>query len=122
MAESSTTRAVERITTSKPSASVQDRVENALKHTPRGTHIAVQVGTSVEGDAWLQVCDDGAPAPDEAAAGAKAPSADSLHLGHEILRRVAEVHGGHFGVAPAPAPFTTCFRLDLPQGPAMDAG
>ena len=97
-------------------------VENALKHTPRGTHIAVQVGTSVEGDAWLQVCDDGAPAPDEAAAGAKAPSADSLHLGHEILRRVAEVHGGHFGVAPAPAPFTTCFRLDLPQGPAMDAG
>ena len=35
MAESSTTRAVERITTSKPSASVQDRVENALKQASK---------------------------------------------------------------------------------------
>jgi hypothetical protein len=35
MAESSTTRAVERTTTSKPAASVQDRVENALKQASK---------------------------------------------------------------------------------------
>ena len=97
-------------------------VENALKHTPRGTHIAVQVGSSLAGDAWLQVCDDGAPSKGEVAADARPPFADGLHLGHEILRRVAEVHGGHFDTAPASSPFTTCFRLDLPQGTVRDAG
>jgi len=95
-------------------------VENALKHTPEGTRIAVQLGASGEAGAWLQVCDDGARPP-HAGAGAARP-ADSLHLGHEILRRVADVHGGHFGAAPAPAPFTTCYRLDLPGAGAAPAG
>jgi len=35
MAESSTTRAVERTTGSKPAASAQDRVENALKQASK---------------------------------------------------------------------------------------
>lgn len=90
-------------------------VENALKHTPRGTHIAVQLGTSEPGNVWLQVCDDGGRSHGDAIGIAPARAADSLHLGHEILRRVAEVHGGQFGAAPAPESFTTCFRLDLPQ-------
>lgn len=97
-------------------------VENALKHTPHGTHIAVQLGASAQGDAWLQVCDDGGRSPEDGAVSAKVHTVDSLHLGHEILRRVAEVHGGQFGVAPAPAPFTTCFRLDLPHIPAASPG
>ena len=101
-------------------------VENALKHTPAGTHIAMQVGSSGTGGAWLQVCDDGARAMGDVAgdmAGVtRARSEDSLHLGHEILRRVADVHGGRFGPAPAPAPFTTCYRLDLPCPPAGHAG
>jgi len=64
--------------------------------------------------AWLQVCDDGAR-PNPAQGGAPAPvvAVDSLHLGHEIVTRVAQVHRARFGKAPAPVPFTTCYRLDL---------
>ncbi|BEP93990.1 ATP-binding protein [Acidovorax sp. A79] len=98
-------------------------VENALKHTPQGTHIAVQVGASDGAGAWLQVCDDGARRPGDApASGGARGTSDSLHLGHEILRRVADIHGGQFGAAPAPAPFTTCFRLDLPLPPSAPPG
>ena len=90
-------------------------VENALKHAPNGTHIAVQLGVAEQGDAWMQVCDDGSRSSADGSGSGKGRAVDSLHLGHEILRRVAEVHGGRFGEAPAPEPFTTCFRLDLPQ-------
>ncbi len=98
-------------------------VENALKHTPEGTHIAVEVGVSEDGGAWLQVCDDGARGRDDGppARGAGSPP-DSLHLGHEILRRVADIHGGAFGTASAAPPFTTCFRLDLPPSAVTPPG
>ncbi len=98
-------------------------VENALKHTPDGTHIAVQVGVSEGGGAWLQVCDDGARSQGDGqpARGPGSPP-DSLHLGHEILRRVADIHGGEFGTAPAAPPFTTCFRLDLPPSGVTPPG
>lgn len=97
-------------------------VENALKHTPDGTHISVQLDAAESGDVWLQVCDDGGRGSGEAASSTPPRVADSLHLGHEILRRVAEVHGGNFGVVTAPQPFTTCFRLDLPQIPVAGPG
>lgn len=94
---------------------LRNLVENAMKHTPQGTHIAVQLGLAEDGvGAWLQVCDDGARNDGNEPARARAPAADSLHLGHEILRRVADIHGGHFGTALASAPLTTCYRLDLP--------
>lgn len=101
---------------------VRNLVENALKHTPEGTHIAVQMGPSSDGGAWLQVCDDGARQGDRAVAMGPRHAADSLHLGHEILRRVADIHGGEFGPAPAPAPFTTCYRLVLPAPPPQAPG
>ncbi|WP_298212067.1 histidine kinase dimerization/phospho-acceptor domain-containing protein [Acidovorax sp.] len=101
---------------------VRNLVENALKHTPDGTRIVVQLGPIEQGGAWLQVCDDGARSAAQGAVGAASRPVDSLRLGHEILRRVADIHGGHFGAAPAPAPFTTCYRLDLPEAGAMAPG
>lgn len=102
---------------------LRNLVENALKHTPDGTQIAVQLGSATDGGAWLQVCDDGARQQAGGTAGrTEVVPVDSLHLGHEILRRVADIHGGHFGAVPAPAPFTTCYRLDLPGHPAPYAG
>jgi len=47
---------------------------------------------------------------------------DSLHLGHEIVLRVAQMHGAAFGAVAAPAPFTTCYRLDFPHPAAVAAG
>lgn len=97
-------------------------VENALKHTPEGTHIAVHVQTSADSSVWFQVCDDGARPGAAGAAGGPPRATDSLHLGHEILRRVADIHGGQFAAVPAPAPFTTCYRLVLPAGQEQTPG
>lgn len=100
---------------------VRNLVENALKHTPHGTQISVQIGQSDNGAAWLQVCDDGGRLQAGGNAGVARP-VDSLHLGHEIVLRVAEMHGGAFGATGAPAPFTTCYRLDFPPPAAVAAG
>ncbi|MDD2608908.1 MAG: histidine kinase dimerization/phospho-acceptor domain-containing protein [Giesbergeria sp.] len=101
---------------------LRNLIENALRHTPPGTQIELQCGPGTpEHGAWLQVCDDGARPLAQAQAKTPPPS-DSLHLGQEIIARVAAVHGARFGTATAPAPFTTCYRIDFaptptPQGP-----
>lgn len=103
---------------------LRNLIENALKHTPARTRIAVQLGQGVGASAgWLQVCDDGgrSVAAGEAAPGAPA-AVDSLHLGHEIVARVAQVHRARFGRAPAPLPFTTCYRLDFAREPLAAPG
>ncbi|AVS90054.1 histidine kinase dimerization/phospho-acceptor domain-containing protein [Paracidovorax avenae] len=97
---------------------VRNLVENALRHTPAGTRVEIQAGSAVGGGAWLQVCDDGRRAlPGGPEGPAVRAPVDSLHLGHEIIVRVAEAHGGRFGEEPAPAPFTTCYRVELRTAP-----
>jgi two-component system sensor histidine kinase QseC len=95
---------------------LRNLLENALKHTPAGTQIEVRLGldTTADGDVpWLRVSDDGAragaaePGPPEP----RTRATDSLRLGHEIITRVAELHGARFGAEPAQPPFTTCFAL-----------
>lgn len=99
---------------------LRNLLENALKHTPAHTCIELQLGQRADGAAWVQVCDDGArtshgPQGEKSAAVATAQTAaaDSLHLGHEIITRVALAHGAQFGPALAPAPFTTCYRIEF---------
>ncbi|BEU98284.1 two-component sensor histidine kinase [Acidovorax sp. DW039] len=119
---------------------LRNLIENALKHTPSGTRIAVQVVMAPEGGEvaeegvasplqrgiWLQVCDDGQRARAHPADGegmqTRPVPVDSLHLGHEIVSRVAWVHQAEFGRAAAPAPFTTCFRLTFPTEAASPRG
>ena len=95
---------------------LRNLLDNAIKHTPPGTQIEVQLGSDAGGP-WLQVCDNGGRGAPQAS-----PAVDSLRLGHEIIARVAEVHGAQFGPVTAPAPFTTCFRLGFATSPDLIAG
>lgn len=90
---------------------LRNLVDNALQHTARGSAVCVQWGRDA-GAAWLQVCDDG-----QARRGAAAPSGERLGLGHKIVGRVMDVHGGRFTQAAAPVPFTRCYRMVLPLTP-----
>ena len=91
---------------------LRNLIDNALQHTPHGTAISVQWGCEA-GRPWLQVCDDGAahrtsglhPAP---------PSGERLGLGHKIVGRVMDMHGGSFAQHAAEAPFSRCYRLCFP--------
>lgn len=90
---------------------LRNLVGNALQHTTRGTAVCVQWGRDA-GAVWLQVCDDGLARPGDAT-----PSIERLGLGHKIVGRVMDVHGGRFAQTPAPAPFTRCYRMILPLTP-----
>ena len=61
----------------------------------------------LRGNVGLQVCDEGGRSALNAPAVAVARKEDSLHLDHEMVPRVADVHGGHFGPAAALVPFAT---------------
>nr|WP_315246554.1 ATP-binding protein [uncultured Albidiferax sp.] len=100
---------------------LRNLVENALRHTARGTEIEVQVGSS-PAYAWLQVCDTGVP-------GGPSQAVDGLGLGHKIARRVAEVHGGQCeqvaaaqGGDGSPDRWQTCYRLTLAWGSPVGHG
>lgn len=90
---------------------LRNLIDNALQHTARGTAVCVQWGSDA-GGAWLQVCDDGQGG--QGGAAAARPSAERLGLGHKIVGRVMDIHGGGFGPYAAPPPFSRCYRLCFP--------
>lgn len=104
---------------------VLNLVENALVHTPAGTHVEVALRLE-DGDAVLTVADDGPGIPPAVAAraferfargGARTPGNG---LGLAIVRAVAEGHGGSVRLEPL-RPSGVRFELRLPAQLAATA-
>lgn len=95
---------------------LRNLIENALQHTPGGTQIVVRV---LAQPPTLEVCDNGPSAM--AIAGAKAgvdPGLGlGLGLGHQVVQRIAAVHGGRFEVpadrGAAPRSYRMVMQLSL---------
>jgi signal transduction histidine kinase len=95
---------------------VRNLLENALKHTPPGSTVAVAI--DLEG--VISVDDDGAGLPHDFAARAfdpftrAHPTGEGAGLGLSIVARIAERHGGRAWLAPGPG---ARFRLHIPPSP-----
>lgn len=92
---------------------LRNLLENALRHTPPGTVVEVQTGSQGH-EVWLQVCDSGGPPGGARQPERRVKPPDALGLGHKIVERVAEVHGGRFERLPPSgdvAGWASCYRL-----------
>ncbi len=81
---------------------IRNLVDNAIRHTPAGTAITVEVGPGPV----LTVADDG-PGIEAAAAGETEGGAprksDGLGIGRRIVARIAEIHGARIETVSEPA-------------------
>ncbi|WP_288936505.1 ATP-binding protein [uncultured Sphingomonas sp.] len=82
---------------------LENLVDNAVRHTPQGTHISVIVGPGTR----LTVSDDGDGVPAEQRARLSerffrgdAPRTEGHGIGLSIVQRVAEAHHGTLAIAP----------------------
>ncbi|WP_081177438.1 sensor histidine kinase [Rhizobium rhizosphaerae] len=90
---------------------LRNLVENAVKHTPAGTNITIQV---LEEGA-LKVSDDGPgfePQTADTLEAGRIKSSDQLGIGLRIVERIAALHQGRLSVESAPGQGTR-IRLDL---------
>lgn len=106
---------------------LRNLIENALRYTPEGAIVEVQTGVDAK-SIWLQVCDR----PDDTNSHWAPPPkpVDSLGLGHKIVGRIADVHGGRFDRVPGGAieetaelsQWRSCYRLTFFKTPVIAAG
>lgn len=85
---------------------LRNLLENAVSHTPPGTHICVEVWAR-PGAVGLSVCDDGARLAGDPPASVGA----GLGLGLRLVQRMADQMGATFERTPGPPPMSTCFSL-----------
>lgn len=97
---------------------LRNLIDNALAHTPRGT--AVQVIVSTEPPAF-EVRDNGRGLAKQEEPGI-ARRHLGLGLGHQVVRRVAAVHGGVFDAVEVAGGDITCYRLVLGPSPSIEDG
>jgi two-component system OmpR family sensor kinase len=105
---------------------VLNLIENAVRHTPPGTHIRASTGLR-EGHAVLIVEDDGPGIPDglqqrifERFVRGGRDGARGSGLGLAIVRAVAESHGGTVSIEPTRGTRGTRFVIRLPVAATAD--
>jgi two-component system, OmpR family, sensor histidine kinase QseC len=91
---------------------LRNLIENALRHTPAGTQVVVQVWQN-EDEASVSVSDDGQRA--DAPRPAKPQSSSGLGLGLRLVQRIAEQLGATLQRDTGEAPMTTRFTLRWPR-------
>ena len=93
---------------------LRNLIANALRHTPAGTQVEVEVWRR-SGACGVSVSDDGqragAPAPSVAASQAQS---GGLGLGLRLVERMAEQMGARLERSTGQPPMTTCFTLRWP--------
>jgi two-component system sensor histidine kinase QseC len=87
---------------------LRNLVENAVSHTPAGTHVEVQIDPAAH---RLQVWDDAA-----SRSGAPAGSALGLGLGHRVVEKIAAIHGARFEALPADGSGRRCYAITFSAG------
>jgi two-component system OmpR family sensor kinase len=101
---------------------IANLLANARVHTPDGTSVTVSLSKSGEGNAVIEVTDDGPGIPEERRAdlferfargdSSRSRASGSTGLGLAIVRAVVDAHGGEVTVTSEPG--NTVFRVELP--------
>jgi signal transduction histidine kinase len=99
---------------------IENLVSNAVKHTPAGGHVTVDVRVD-DGQLRVAVQDDGSGVPEEVrgtlfekfAAASKGSKFHSAGLGLAFCRLAVEAHGGTIRVDPA-TPHGSVFSFTIP--------
>ena len=91
---------------------LRNLIENALRHTPPGTQVVVEVWQTAV-DAGVSVSDDGQRA--DAPRAPDGPASPGLGLGLRLVERIAEQLGATLQRDTGEAPMTTRFTLRWPR-------
>ena len=92
---------------------LRNLVDNALRHTPPGTQVAVRVATGDDGAVALSVSDDGARH------GPPSSARPGMGVGLTLVQRIADAHGIQLRHDAGVPPFTTRYALVWPANPTQ---
>jgi two-component system sensor histidine kinase QseC len=100
---------------------LRNLVDNAVAHTPAGTLVELRLTPQAR---RLQVCDGPLAHPTAPADAPPQPARVlGLGLGHQVVAKVAAIHGARFKAVPPPPGFDHCYQLQFgtPAGAGRSA-